>query len=218
MEGSRTVVRGRRRVLQTIGGTIAAAVTVPPLAEPAQHAAHARPSTPGSATSGPAEAAPAAAALPRALDGHERATLAVLGEQLVPGSTAAGVPDLLDRVLAVEPPETLRRFRSALGAFEREARARHAKPWLGLTGDQRTAVLQEAVAAAPAIPPTAGWRPGDPVLRPRAVAPSPPPTLRDHLDHLRDAVARVYYATERGSTELGWNGVEFWEGLPECKK
>jgi hypothetical protein len=212
MKESTSDVRGRRRVLRTMGGTIAAAAIAPSLAV-AQHADHAAQAPADGGTAGPAPAT-----LPRALDRHEHATLAVLGEQLVPGSTAAGVPDLIDRVLAVEPPEALRRFRDALGAFEREARARHTKPWLALTGEQRLALLQEAAAAAPAVPPLAGWRPGDPVPRPSSATPAPLPTLRDHLDHLRDAVARVYYATEPGATELGWNGAEVFEALPVCTR
>jgi hypothetical protein len=203
-----------------MGGTIAAALASPHVASAGQHAAHAQAVAAAreGAAAGAAPAPAPAAPLPRALDDHERATLAVLGEQLVPGSTAAGVPALIDRVLAVEPPEVLRRFRNALGAFEREARARHAKPWLALSGEERTALVEVAAAGAPAVTPPAGWRPGEPVLRPAPTTPAPPPTLRDHHDHLRDAVARAYYATEVGAKELGWTGDEVFEGLPECKR
>ena len=218
MVKSKNAARSRRQLLRTMGGTIAAVVAAPPLTRlrPARRARC--PAREGKRRSEPASPAPTAPSLPRALDDHERATLAVLGDQLVPGSTAAGVPALLDRVLAVEPPAVLRRFRNALGAFEREARARHARPWLALSGEQRTAVLAEAAAGAPAVAPRAGWRPGEPVLRPVATSPDPPLTLRDHLDHLRNAVANAFFATEPGATELGWTGAEVFEGLPECKK
>ena len=142
-----------------------------------------------------------------------------LAEQLVPGSSAAGVPALVDRVLAVDPPDVLRRFRNALGAFEREARARHSRPWLKLTADERTALLQEASTAAPAVPKRPGWRPGEPVLPPASSPrPVPPPTLRDHFDELRDMVARAYYATEAGAKELGWTGYDVFERLPTCSE
>jgi hypothetical protein len=201
-------------LLKTMGGTIAAAAIAPPLAGAAQHTGHAPPTAAGSAAGPPAQQA--AAAMPHSLDEHERATLAMLGDQLVPGSTAAGVPALIDRFLAAEQPDVLRRFRNALGALEREARTRHTRPWLKLTVEERTALLQEAATGPSALPPAPGWRPGDAVLRPKPDT-EPPPALRDHVDYLRSLVARAYYATERGATELGWTGNEIWEGLPGCK-
>jgi hypothetical protein len=187
-----------------------------PAPAPAQHAGHGAGTPPaaGAAKAGTA----ASSSWPRALDDHELATLAVLGEALVPGSTAAGVPGLLDRVLAVEAPEALRRVRNAMGAFEREARSRHAKPWVALGAPERAAVLEEAAAVAPAGTPVPGWRPGEPVLRPPTIGAQAPATLRDHLEHLRSVVARAYYATEPGLTELGWTGIEFWDALPACTR
>jgi hypothetical protein len=194
---------------------LAGAVVMPAPAT-AQHAGHGAVTPPAA---GAANAATAASSpWQSAFDDHERATLAVLGEALVPGSTAAGVPGLLDRLLAVEAPEALRRVRNAIGAFEREARVRHAKPWVALDAAERTAVLEEAAAAAPTVTPVPGWRPGEPVLRLPTAGASAPPTLRDHLDHLRSVVARAYYATEPGLTELGWTGIEFWDALPACTR
>ena len=207
-------VRDRRRALQAVGGTLAAAVVAPRSlagAESPQHATHAHAG--GAAVTAPASPA---AQLPRVLDEHERKTLAAIGEQLVPGSTAAGVPDLVDRVLAVEPANELRRFRNALGAFEREARARHSRTWLALNDEERGAVLNEAAGTAPAVAPVPGWKPGEPVLRAPAPGPPPPPTLRDHIDYLRDTVAQTYFATETGLKEIGWDGNEIFEALPAC--
>ena len=208
-------VRDRRRALQAVGGTLAAAVVAPRSlgAAPAQHTAHAHAG--GAASAPPASPAPH---LSRVLDEHERKTLAVIGDQLVPGSTAAGVPDLIDRVLAVEPAHELRRFRNALGAFEREARVRHSRTWLALSDAEQGAVLTEAAGTAPAVAPIPGWRPGEPVLRAPSSGPPPTPTLRDHLDYLRDTVAQAYFATERGLKEIGWDGNEIFEALPACGK
>ena len=44
------------------------------------------------------------------LDPHSFETLAVLGEQIVPGSRAVKVPEFLDRLLAVESTDTQKRF------------------------------------------------------------------------------------------------------------
>jgi hypothetical protein len=207
-------IRGRRQLLKTMGSSIAAVAIAPPLAGAAQHPGHGQHLPPGSA--GGAPASQSVPAWQPSLSGHERATLETLGEQVVPGSTAAGAPALIDRYLAAEQPEVLRRFRNALAAFEREARTRHTRPWLQLTIAERTALLQEAATGAPAVPPAPGWRPGMVVLRPRPMA-EPVPTLRDHFDQIKGLVARAYYATEHGATELGWTGNEIWEGLPGCK-
>ena len=75
------------------------------------------------------------------LDRHAFDTLAILGEQIVPGSRAAKVPEFLDRLLAVESTDTQKRFMQALGAFEREAREAHGKPWKSLTAAEATAML-----------------------------------------------------------------------------
>ena len=93
-----------------------------------------------------ANAATAAARLPRTgarlpRSSHAFDTLAILGEQIVPGSRAAKVPEFLDRLLAVESTDTQKRFTQALGAFEREAREAHGKPWKALTAAEATALL-----------------------------------------------------------------------------
>ena len=75
------------------------------------------------------------------LDKHAFDTLAILGEQIVPGSRAAKVPEFLDRLLAVESTDTQKRFIQAIGAFERQAREAHGKPWKSLTAAEATALL-----------------------------------------------------------------------------
>ncbi len=82
------------------------------------------------------------------LDRHAFDTLAILSEQIVPGSRAAKVPEFLDRLLAVESTDTQKRFTQALGAFEREAREAHGMPWKALTAAQATALLTKISAAA----------------------------------------------------------------------
>lgn len=209
------VSRDRRRVLRTVGTTIAAAVAAPSLGIAGQHAGHAPTSAKAPATPR-LPVPPSAPPAPSILDAHERATLAAISEQLVPGSSAADVPALLDRVLATESPDVLRRFRNALGAFEREARMRHVSTWLMLTDAQRLTILREAAAQPSSQTRRPGWKPGEPVLSKAPSVPPPPPTLRDDLETLRDSVARAYVSTEAGAKELGWTGVDVFDGLPAC--
>ena len=51
------------------------------------------------------------------------------------------MPEFLDRLLAVESTDTQKRFTQAIGAFERQARDAHGKPWKSLTAAEATAIL-----------------------------------------------------------------------------
>jgi hypothetical protein len=140
--------------------------------------------------------------------------LGVLADLLLPGSAAAGAIDLLDRVMAVEPIEEQRRFLSALGAFEREARERHARSFLDLDASQQNEILRAASTMPPAQPPPPPWTKGQAIAQ--EPAPLPPANLRDHFDHLRALVARAYYTTEAGMKELGFTGRMAFDGFPGC--
>src|SRR4051812_7034959 len=89
---------GRRAVLQSLATGVGAAV----LATTAS-AAHVHQAAAAAAAANPAEPAPSTDAADSALlflDRHAFDTLALLGEQIVPGSRAAAVPEFLDRLLA----------------------------------------------------------------------------------------------------------------------
>jgi hypothetical protein len=116
------------------------------------------------------------------LDRHVFDTLALLSEQIVPGSRAVQAPEFLDRLLAVESIETQQRFTQVLGAFEREAREAHGKPWKALTAAEATALLTKI-----------SGQPGS-------------DATRQAFDDLKRAVAETYFASEAGMKELGWNG------------
>jgi hypothetical protein len=172
----RTGVFGRRAVLQSLATGVGAAV----LASPASAHVH--------QAAAPAAAKPAAAAARGAgastlvfFDRHAFETIALLGEQIVPGSRAAKVPEFLDRLLAVESTDTQKRFVQALGAFERQAREAHGKSWKALTAAQATAVLTRMSEA-----------PGS-------------EAARGAFDTIKSGVAETYFATEAGMKELGWN-------------
>jgi hypothetical protein len=187
----RTGVFGRRVVLQALATGVGAAV----LASPASAHVHQA----GAPAAKPAAAAARAGAANTLLflDKHAFDTLAMLGEQIVPGSRAAKVPEFLDRLLAVESTETQRRFVQAIGAFEHLAREAHGKPWKSLSAAEATPLLTKA-SEVPAASSTTG-APAD-----RA------------FDTIKTAVAETYYATEAGMKELGWNGSVMFASPVSC--
>ncbi len=134
---------------------------------------------------------------------------------MIPGSAAAGVVDLLDRVMAVEPVEEQKRFLNALGSFEREARDRYSLGFLEIEDSQQREILEAASTLPSAQPPPAPWTKGQPIAR-EPEGPPAPANLRDHFDHLRALLARAYYATETGMKELGFTGRMAFPSLPGC--
>lgn len=195
---------GRREVLTSLAAGITGAVAVPAAAAPGAPALEPTKQEPGAREQ----------AIPRLLDDHRRKLLSGLAEQLVPGSSAAGVPDLLDRVMAVEPLQARTRFLNALGAFEREARDRHARGWLEIGDAQQFEILRAASTLASARPAPPPWTPGQSVEREQT--PTPPANLRDHFDHLRDRIVRAYATTAPGLKELGFTGRMVFPTFPGC--
>jgi hypothetical protein len=198
----RTLLRG---LAGGIAGTVAGAAAAP-IAGDASASHHAQ---------GPAAAAPPAADGPRLLDEHQRRTLASIAEMMVPGSVAAGVVDLVDRVSAVESPQRQRRFLNALGAFEQQARKAHGSRWIDLDEPTRLKILQETSSGIEGRPRPPAWVKGQPLVF-APTDPAPPATPRDHFDYLRSVVATAYFATEPGMRELGWTGRAVFNSLPGC--
>jgi hypothetical protein len=164
---------GRRAMLTTLAGMSAAAFTLPATAAHLHHTA--------AAATQPVDAAAASSSL-LFLDQHAFDTLALLSEQIVPGSRAAQVPEVLDRLLSVESLETQKRFTSVMGMFEREAREAQGKPWKALTAQESAQSLTK-ISALPADD-----------------------ARRQAFDDLKRAVAETYYSTEPGLKEMGWTG------------
>jgi hypothetical protein len=176
----RAGIFGRRAVLQSLATGVGAAVLASPAAAHVHQAAAppAKPASPGARVG----AAPALVFLDR----HAFDTLAILAEQIVPGARAAKVPEFLDRLLAVESIDTQKRVVQSIGAFEREARDAHGKPWKSLSVPQATALLTR-MSDAPASEGT-----------------------RRAFEVVKGIVAETYFASEAGVKELGWNrGVMF---------
>jgi len=170
----RALTFGRRAILQSLATGVGAAV----LASPA--AAHVHQAAAAAKPAAPAARAGAASALVF-FDKHAFDTLAILAEQIVPGSRAAKVPEFLDRLVAVESTDTQKQIIQSIGAFEREAREAHGKPWKSLAPAEATAILTKMSQA----PNGEGAR--------RA------------FETIKGGVAETYFATEAGLKELGWN-------------
>lgn len=167
----------RRAVLQSLATGVGAAVFASSASGAHVHQAAATAAKPAdTATTGTADSSLLF------LDRHAFETLALLGEQIVPGSRAVKVPEFLDRLLAVESVDTQKRFTQALGAFEREAREAHGQPWKALTAEQAVALLTK-ISTLPDSEPT-----------------------RKAFNGIKSAVAETYFSTEAGMKELGWNG------------
>jgi len=166
---------GRRTVLQSLATGVGAVAF-------ASHAVAAH--VHGAAATAPADAVAAGAgdSTRLFLDQHAFDTLSALSEQIVPGARAVGVPEFLDRLLAVETTDTQKTFMQALGAFEGEARAANGVPWKALSAEQANALLAK-ISTQPDADPS-----------------------RQSFDRIKGAVAETYFQTETGMKELGWNG------------
>ena len=176
----RAATEERRALLKGLATGLAGAVATPSLSAAAE--------TRETASRPPAQASAPSAGL---LDPQEHATLVSLSELLVPGSVAAGAPELVDRVGSVESPREQQALRDALRAFEGQARLQHGAPWVALDDDARVAMLQEAASGS----------------GPRLSAP---------FVYLRDRIAEAYFATEPGMRKLGWTPRSAWRELPAC--
>jgi gluconate 2-dehydrogenase gamma chain len=208
--GPREGVRaGRRQVLQALAAGVGAGLALPGVARGAAARRvleeHARLEQ----IAGDAEFA---GTLPTFLDPHQRETLSTLAEAIIPGARAAGVPEFVDRLLAVDSKDAQRDFLAAMGALDAESVRRYRRPWTGLDDSRRTELLQAMSTTRPSWSPHY-WKAGEPEVAP---APPGPPTLRDRFDLLKMRVAVGYYTSEAGQRELGWTGDMIHQELPGC--
>lgn len=145
-------------------------------------------SSPPSAS--PSSEQPAASPVPRFLDDHMRRTLTSLAELLVPGSVAAGVVDVIDKVASVEPPARQRQLLNAISRFDQDAQSERGARWLDVPAAAQLDLLRRASEA--------------------------PLDSRAHFSFLRATVINAYLATEPGMKEFGWAGTNAWRELPGC--
>lgn len=138
----------------------------------------------------PASEQPASAAVPRVLDDHMRRTLTSLAELLVPGSVAAGVVEVIDRVASVEAPARQRQLLNAISRFDQDAQSERGARWIDVPAAAQLDLLKRASEA--------------------------PVDSRAHFSFLRSTVINAYLATEPGQKEFGWAGRNAWRELPGC--
>jgi hypothetical protein len=199
--------RGRRALLRGLVGGVGAGFALPALADGHPLSSHRADTVRIARARAKAPQSP-----PEFLDRHALETLDSLAECIVPGAQREGVARFIDSLLAVDSPESQRRFLNALGALEGECIARFGRPWTSLSEAQRTELLSVA-STAPAGRGDRTWKPGTPVVAPPAPDRA---TLRDHFDDLKHWVAGAYYSTEAGMRELGWTGQMLFESFPGC--
>jgi Gluconate 2-dehydrogenase subunit 3 len=211
---SRSADLGRRALLQTLAGGAASAFALPALASGHPIAEHlhdqakvTRADTKARATNWK----------PAFLDQHQVETLRVLGEKIVPGSTAAKSAEFIDSLLVVDTEQNQRRFLQALGAFEALAIAQAKQPWKALSDADQIALLTKASTAQSGMP---ADRAGD--IGPRASAGAEPAkervvAIRDQFDLLKGWISGAYYSSEPGMRELGWTGNVLHEKFPGCE-
>jgi hypothetical protein len=66
--------------------------------------------------------------VPVFLDQHQSATLAVLAERIIPGSSQAQVTRFIDLLLSVDTQDSQKQFVASLSAFEADALRRFSHP------------------------------------------------------------------------------------------
>jgi hypothetical protein len=202
---------GRRAVLQTLLGGAGVGFALPALAD--EHPMHEH-LTNQARVATAQKKAQASAGAPQFLDAHQLATLTLLAEQIVPGSTQAQSPAFIDSLLTIDTESRQRRFLESLSAFDGLALAKSKKPWKSLPEADRVTLLTMASTAESGQRGGPGAGGGAPGTAPRAES---TPTIRDHFDHLKGWISGAYYSSEVGMKELGWTGTMFHDKFPGCE-
>jgi gluconate 2-dehydrogenase gamma chain len=193
----------RRKMLQILGATPAAAALTWTTGEAAQKAA-----TPAAQTPAKPGAKPAArgAAKPKFFTAHEYATVTMLADIIIPkdersGSASdAGVPAFIDYTLAetlADQPDRRVGIRGGLAWLDLECNRRFAQPFVKCTDAQRTELLDEIA-----------W--------PKKAKPSMSHGVR-FFNQFRDLVASGFWSSKVGVADLQYMGnvpVGEWTGSP----
>jgi len=130
---------------------------------------------------------------PQFLDDHQNQTLIAFSDILIPetdtpGAKAALVNRFLDRLLAADTRSEQRKFIEALAYADGAAFERHQAAFVYLTPEQQSEIVRVMAEPVP----------------------------HKQFTHLKDQIARAYYASESGMRALGYDGPPHGE-LPGCK-
>jgi Gluconate 2-dehydrogenase subunit 3 len=152
---------------------------------------------------------------PQVLDAHQNATLILLAEGIVPGSSKAQVNRVIDLLLTVDTAENRQKLSSALAAFEADSNQRFSQPIARLTQSQMSELLT-ACSTAGSAQSAKDENSASSATQVQKTS-SATPTIRDHFENLKGWVVATYYSSEQGMTELGWTDEFYFESPPECR-
>jgi Gluconate 2-dehydrogenase subunit 3 len=141
---------------------------------------------------------------PLFLSSHQNETLAALAEAIVPGSKIAQVNRFIDLLLSVDNKKHQRDFVDALAAFEAESGRRFGKRLTALDGAEADEILTDVAAQLAKMDSSGGDG-------------KESSGLRGHFENLKGWISGVYYSSEAGMRELGWNGDYVFASFPGCK-
>jgi hypothetical protein len=189
----------RRNALKIIGVTpVAAGIGLTGTAEAEQaHQQHGKP------TAQPAAGARRAAYKPKFFNAHEWATLAVLGNIVIPkdersgSATDAGVPEFIDFMM-IDRPDGQVPMRGGLRWLDAESNARHGKAFKDLSEAERTGIL-------------------DDIAYPRTAKPEFSHGVA-FFSRFRDMVATGFFTSKIGIEDLQYKGNvanPLWDGCPD---
>jgi len=190
----------RRRALQVLGAVpVAAALGQAPAQQP-------KPLTPGVTSqipSGPAASGGATAA-PTFFNKHERRTLRVLVDYIIPrdeqsgSATDAKVPEYIEFLLAEKDanPATQVAFQGGLAWIDTESQKRYGKPFVNATDSQRREILDDIAYPSKAKPEMS-----------HGVA---------FFNRLRDMTASGFFSSAIGFQDLQYKGNVFNPGYDGC--
>jgi gluconate 2-dehydrogenase gamma chain len=138
---------------------------------------------------------------PEFLDQHQNETLIALCSLIIPATDTPGAKEALvnrfiDKELAVESEEVQRQFLASLAYIDGEGMRQYKSAFLHLPHEQQVAVL--TFLAYPHSLST--WGEEVPAEEASEFA------GHTHFEQLKQRIARVYYNSEIGMKELGWDG------------
>jgi hypothetical protein len=152
---------------------------------------------------------------PLFLDPHQKETLIVLAERIVPGSTQADVAGFLDLLLSVDTQENQKSFIASLSAMDGESLRQYGHPFKNLTEARQNELLM--IASTPMHGGPGANESG--LAAAFAAPPEPPPgILNEHFENLKGWITKAYYSSEIGMRELGWTGNYFFPTFPGCEE
>jgi len=162
---------------------------------------------------------------PRALTGHQNATVIVISELIIPqtdtaGAEAAQVNQFIDAVIADADPETRGKFFQGLSWVDERSHRLYAADFIAATPEQQTAILMRMEPPVTDSPkPGAAKEPYTataPQQRDRNEAPVEEIAL-DFFRAMKSLTITGYYTSEIGmGEELGDDGTMVFEDYPGC--